>query len=147
MRALIGTILCLLLTDCAYYGDLHSRAQPYTAPELNTKHRYQPNQSIQTTQWWRRFRDPELNQLVTIALSDSPTMQTAKARINALYNWQQVHMQTYGLASILVATRNDKKFHNLASFHHLLMAILIISPQQVLILIMNLTSGVKIAHE
>lgn len=31
-------------------------------------------------QWWRRFQDPLLNQLVTSALRDSPSMATAAAR-------------------------------------------------------------------
>lgn len=33
------------------------------------------------SQWWLRFHDPELNQLMVVALADSPTLDVVKARI------------------------------------------------------------------
>ena len=31
--------------------------------------------------WWKKFNDPQLNQLITIALIDSPTMKIAENRL------------------------------------------------------------------
>ncbi len=80
------TLLCLLiplaLTSCAYYGDIHGHSHQLTTHDLSQHHSYPHHpEPLKTSAWWKRFNDPELNQLIATALQDSPNMQIAAARL------------------------------------------------------------------
>lgn len=81
--ALFSTLWCSLwLSGCAYYGDMHNQSHPLTPADLSTHHVYpKPAKPVYSQQWWQQFHDPQLNQLITVALSDSPTLEVSKARI------------------------------------------------------------------
>ena len=78
-----------MLNGCVYYGDIHRNSQEINNTSLGIHHTYRSSQSSQSSQssttigypWWNRFNDPLLNQLITIALQDSPTIQIAKTRV------------------------------------------------------------------
>ena len=82
---LLLLIYCFGLTSCAYYGDIHGNSQPFNAASLSIRHVYKkPPVSIHISHnhhWWEKFKDPELNQLIDAALSDSPNMHVAYARV------------------------------------------------------------------
>jgi outer membrane protein TolC len=68
---------------------MHSTATPYRVSQLSTPHVYSgTNNRVLTAKsetparWWDRFHDATLNECITIALADSPTMQIAKSRID-----------------------------------------------------------------
>ncbi len=85
MRLLIFLLFCLInLAGCAYYGDMHSSSEPLTTDTLTNHHTYRPSTTqIENTKndWWKVFKDPELNQLIDVALADSPTMKIAESRV------------------------------------------------------------------
>ncbi len=79
----------LALTGCVNYSGLNTHAKPYDATTLSKSQDYKPTTltSTPTTQpttndWWLRFQDPQLNQLEAIALTQSPNIDVAKARID-----------------------------------------------------------------
>lgn len=76
-------LLCLLssslLASCASYHDIHSKTKLLTESDLSGKRAYHKVTTKQA--WWQRFKNPQLNQLIEAALSNSPNMQTAAARI------------------------------------------------------------------
>jgi len=79
-------LFCLLwcvlsLTSCVYYGDLHTKAKPFSTTDLNTSHLYNAKPGITSTEWWNRFHDPELNLLISSAIAGSPDMQIAESRV------------------------------------------------------------------
>ena len=69
------------LSGCVYYGDLHSSAKQLSYTHLTSSHRYPIPQRPTQANWWQGFNDPQLNQLIGIALSDSPTMAMAESRV------------------------------------------------------------------
>lgn len=71
------------LTGCAYYGDIHGNSHLITTDTLSTQHVYKSPSSnlIACANWWNKFNDPQLNQLITTSLNDSPSMQIAESRI------------------------------------------------------------------
>lgn len=71
------------LTGCLYYGDIHGNSKSLTEAELATPHVYaKPSTNPKkTTGWWNQFHDPQLNQLIDIAIQDSPNMKIAESRV------------------------------------------------------------------
>jgi NodT family efflux transporter outer membrane factor (OMF) lipoprotein len=68
------------LTGCVYYGDIHSKAKSLSVFDLHTQHVYSAPTKQISTNWWARLGDAQLDQLIAIALADSPDMQIAAAR-------------------------------------------------------------------
>jgi NodT family efflux transporter outer membrane factor (OMF) lipoprotein len=64
-----------------YYGDIHGHSQPLDADSLSTHHVFHASATPKAAYWWGKFKDPELNQLIAVALSDSPDMQSAENRV------------------------------------------------------------------
>lgn len=92
MRRCILVASCLLgLAGCLHYPDHRQGVTQENAATLSVKHHYKlpSKQAAQlvTGNWWERFRDPQLNQVVALALSDSPDMQIARSRV---YRAQQI---------------------------------------------------------
>lgn len=85
MRAfLLSLLCCFVLASCAYYGDMHGHSQQLNVSTLSTPHIYKPSPPTAmaaATIWWHKFKDPQLNQLISVALSDSPNMQIAETRV------------------------------------------------------------------
>lgn len=82
MRLGLLCLFCLLtLSGCVYYGDIHGNAKSLTVRRLATHHIYQIPAKHTDANGWGMFNDPQLNQLITIALADSPNMQIAKTRV------------------------------------------------------------------
>lgn len=83
MRAYLLYIFCVFgLTGCVNYAGMKSRSVPLNTAALTTPHVY-PLAAKNNTHfnWWARFHDPQLNQLMQVALSDSPTLQIAASRL------------------------------------------------------------------
>lgn len=74
-------LFCLILTGCVSYGDLHSKSKPLDPQTLDARHIYRTSNNAMTTGWWNRLHDPQLNQLISVALNDSPTLQIAESRV------------------------------------------------------------------
>lgn len=82
MRVLLLFIVCCIgLTNCVYYGDIHGHSRHFDACTLLQHHVYKPTTCPTCAGWWNRFNDPELNELISVAIADSPTIQIAKNRI------------------------------------------------------------------
>lgn len=84
MRAILLSFgCCLWLSGCAYYGDIHGgNTKPFDTASLSIPHTYKKStQRAVENHWWHKFKDPQLNLLVDTALSDSPTLQSAQARV------------------------------------------------------------------
>ncbi len=83
----LGLLLfCIIeLTSCVSYGDIHNHSQKMDVSSLDTHHQYTPKNSTSThpSGWWNTFHDPQLNELIAVAIQDSPTMQMAEARVHA----------------------------------------------------------------
>ncbi len=83
-----GYIACtylIALTGCVNYAGITSHSHLYNEASLSTHHVYAvPKKSaiVSANYWWNRFQDPQLNQLIDIALTDSPNLQVAKNRID-----------------------------------------------------------------
>lgn len=83
LRLLCFCCLCSLLNSCLYYGDIQSHSKPNSI--FTSKEHYDTPHFTETT-WWEGFDDPQLNQLISIALQDSPTIQMAENRIRSAKN-------------------------------------------------------------
>lgn len=82
MRRFLLSLVCLFgMSGCVYYGDIHGGSRPLSTAELNASHTYRVPSSFKAYSWWKKFRDPQLNQLMDVALQDSPTVLTAAARV------------------------------------------------------------------
>ena len=97
-------LLCLsycLLSSCAYYGDIHGHSCLENPANLSTHHIFKKPANKISSQynykhnWWEKFRDPQLNQLIAVALCDSPNMQIAEARV------RQAQALAYEASSLL----------------------------------------------
>src|SRR5471032_375767 len=68
------------LTGCAY---IHSEQTPVKKTDVATLSVIQiPNGGVwPATNWWQQYHDPQLNQLVSQALADSPTIAVVEQRV------------------------------------------------------------------
>lgn len=82
MRLLCITSLlsACALTGCNLYGVIRSETPPIVAADLAVKHTYKVP-AKKSKNHLSRFNDAQLQQLVAVALTDSPNMQSAAARI------------------------------------------------------------------
>lgn len=101
MRVLFVYFLCLgaTLTGCVNYSGVEkNKWRPWHATHLSTPHTYCTAKTKMPAtahvDWWARFNNPQLNALIDIALTDSPNMHTAAARLRAA---QQVAASTEAL--------------------------------------------------
>jgi NodT family efflux transporter outer membrane factor (OMF) lipoprotein len=75
---------CLIkLTGCVNYTGIHGHSKLLDVSALSTTYVYRPPNAAKFvySHWWSRFHDPYLHRLITIALSDSPNLQMAEARV------------------------------------------------------------------
>ncbi len=104
---LVILIYSFLLPGCAYYGDIHGHSRKLTLADLNTQRIYLPPKNFSPPRqynWWHTFHDAQLDQLIQIALCDSPDMQIAQARVSrarylsqeaASFTWPYINFSGY----------------------------------------------------
>lgn len=74
--------MCVVgLTSCVNYVGIHGNSKPLDATTLSKQNVYKIPTKVTTAYWWRRFNDPQLNQLINVALADSPDLQMAENRV------------------------------------------------------------------
>lgn len=78
MKPLFSTLLVLALSGCALMNSGSDPVKPIDNAKLGSA-----AQSIEwpRVQWWQRYQDPQLNQLMDEALANSPSMTAAQARL------------------------------------------------------------------
>lgn len=80
-KALIAAMLAAL-AGCASVGPDYQRPDtPLPAAWQNAQVTNTAAQGVRLAQWWTRFDDPALNRLIDTALTNSPDIQTARARL------------------------------------------------------------------
>ncbi|MHB1947683.1 MAG: efflux transporter outer membrane subunit [Gammaproteobacteria bacterium] len=91
MRFCLTLFICLVsLTGCVNYFGSKPHSSAYNAASLAQHHHYPvPRKTLTCAQgnWWEKFKDPQLNHLIEIALADSPNFQIAQSR---LYRAQRI---------------------------------------------------------
>jgi len=82
IRALLVCLFAVTsLSGCLYYGDIHGNSKRLTETDLSQKHVYKIPPLVKTSNWWDSLHDPQLNQLISVALADSPDLKSAEARV------------------------------------------------------------------
>lgn len=85
MRFCLAIFICLAsLTGCVNYFGSKSHSKAYNAASLAQRHDYPaPKKALTRAQgnWWEKFKDPQLNRLITVALADSPNFQVTQNRL------------------------------------------------------------------
>ncbi len=71
----------MILTGCLNYAGMKAQSTPLTASDLSGHHQYKHSTQQASNGWWLRFHDSQLNELINIALEDSPSMQIAASRV------------------------------------------------------------------
>ncbi|WP_162897077.1 MULTISPECIES: efflux transporter outer membrane subunit [Chromobacterium] len=66
----------LMLSACAQMDAVKPASQLKTPPALNA-----PWAGMPSADWWRQWRDPQLEQLIRLALQDNPGLRGAEARL------------------------------------------------------------------
>ncbi|UGA37992.1 TolC family protein [Chromobacterium haemolyticum] len=66
----------LMLSACAQMDAVKPASQLKTPPALNA-----PWAGMPSADWWRQWRDPQLEQLIRLALQDNPGLRAAEARL------------------------------------------------------------------
>lgn len=82
LRGAAAVAAGLVLCSCAAIPDLGPAPQPVSVSALSSKRSLVASDSDWPTQsWWNSFGDPQLGQLMTEAIGQSPTMAQAQARL------------------------------------------------------------------
>lgn len=72
----------MMITSCAYYGDMHGDSTIINARDLSQHKIYRIPKYSADLGWWNSFNDPQLNQLIELALAKSPDILIAQDRIH-----------------------------------------------------------------
>ncbi|ASK36454.1 multidrug transporter [Alcanivorax sp. N3-2A] len=87
--------LCVVLSSCALVPDVGPAPQPVQASELVSKRSLAaPEADWPTQDWWTRFGDHQLDELMIEALAHSPSMAQASARVREAISRTQVARST-----------------------------------------------------
>ena len=83
LRSLLLIFICFFgLSGCVNYYGMRQQSVALNEASLARPVTYHlPVKKIVAQGWWGKFHDSQLNQLMDIALADSPTMQTAQSRV------------------------------------------------------------------
>ncbi|MGB6103278.1 MAG: efflux transporter outer membrane subunit [Pusillimonas sp.] len=79
MKSLLPLLLVAILSGCAAIKPGEPALATTDAAQLGLR---DSAVAWPTEQWWQRYQDPQLNQLIAQALADSPTLAAAQARLN-----------------------------------------------------------------
>jgi NodT family efflux transporter outer membrane factor (OMF) lipoprotein len=84
-------LLPVLLTNaCASIPNLGSKPVPHAASEYSSAHSFAADTSQWPSHdWWNRYGDPQLNRLMNEALTGSPDLQAAAARMRTAEGFAQ----------------------------------------------------------
>ena len=100
----------LALLICAALGGCATLPAPHALPKMKPARAYSAEQSLAAPaaawpadEWWRGYKDPQLDALITEALSGSPTMAIAAARLERA----QASAQIAGAATRPQVTANS----------------------------------------
>ncbi|PWY56889.1 transporter [Legionella qingyii] len=78
-------VTCILITfastGCSLFGEPHTSTEPLNSTKLAVKHVYKKPEQSKSVHHFKRFNDPHLSQLISVALADAPDMHSAKARV------------------------------------------------------------------
>lgn len=74
-------LFTLTSTGCALFGPVHTSTKPIHTTDLATKHIYKNSKKLKSVHYFHQFNDPQLDQLISVALTDAPDMRSAKARV------------------------------------------------------------------
>ncbi|QKH38933.1 efflux transporter outer membrane subunit [Achromobacter pestifer] len=78
----LSLAMALLLSACVTPPDLGPRPAPASSQNLPSERSLAaPHAAWPAKEWWKRYQDPQLDRLISQALSQSPTMAVAQARI------------------------------------------------------------------
>ncbi|MCW8442486.1 efflux transporter outer membrane subunit [Fluoribacter gormanii] len=81
----LSFVTCILIalasTGCSLLGETHTSTEPLNTTDLAVKHVYKKPEKIKSAHYFKQFNDPQLDQLVSVALADTPDMRSAKARV------------------------------------------------------------------
>jgi NodT family efflux transporter outer membrane factor (OMF) lipoprotein len=69
------------LSSCINYVGIKSCSKPYSSCDLSIHRTYRIPPKTACIRWWKKFNDTQLNQLVEIALIDSPNLKIAENRL------------------------------------------------------------------
>ncbi|KTD63043.1 outer membrane efflux protein [Legionella santicrucis] len=77
---IISLLSALTVTGCSLFGEIQAKTKPIKTDNLSVEHIYKipKNKSIP---YLKHFNDPQLNQLISVALVDAPNIHSAKARV------------------------------------------------------------------
>ena len=78
-RTASSLAVVLLLSACSMIPP--SEPQHHSLLTAQQVHLYQRDLSDIKTDWWTQFNDPQLNQLITLGLTNNLTLQQAQQRI------------------------------------------------------------------
>lgn len=83
LRTIILSSALLSLVGCVNYADMHANSSLIQPTDLHTSMPQTARISWPADNWWTKFNDPQLNNLIQQALADSPTLKLAEARLHA----------------------------------------------------------------
>lgn len=79
MKVILPLMLVTALAGCAAINPGDSRVLPLNAKQVGLQ---ASNMPWPTEKWWSRYNDPQLDGLITQALTGSPSMDAAQARLS-----------------------------------------------------------------
>lgn len=100
-NALLSILSAAMIAGCAH-GDLKPQSRISQASDISTSKLVKDDQVSRAAwpddQWWKSLGDPQLNQLLSEALSNSPTLREAAARLRqaaAAQNLQEAQLMPH----------------------------------------------------
>src|SRR5690606_37893223 len=79
MKSLLSILLLAILSGCAAINPGEPGVAQLQGTQLGLQER---SIAWPTEQWWLRYNDPQLNELLVEALAGSPTLSAAQARLD-----------------------------------------------------------------
>ncbi|ARB92240.1 efflux transporter outer membrane subunit [Legionella longbeachae] len=78
---IISLLTALTVTGCSLFGEIQTKTKPIKTDNLSVKHIYRIPKN-KSRSYFKHFNDPQLDQLISIALNDAPNIHSAKARVD-----------------------------------------------------------------
>lgn len=110
MRALLILFCATALTGCKLYNVIQSNTPQINAADLTVTHVYYIPKENKVKRCFTRFDDPQLHQLISIALADEPDMRSARIRV------MRAHQIAKGAYSALWPSADLKSYLNRQHF-------------------------------
>ncbi|KTC86841.1 efflux transporter outer membrane subunit [Legionella cincinnatiensis] len=78
---IISLLSALTVTGCSLFGEIQTKTKPIKTDNLSVKHIYRIPKN-KSRSYFKHFNDPQLDQLISVALVDAPNIHSAKARVD-----------------------------------------------------------------